>query len=283
MKKTMGTAAVVGLAIIMLASAALAEHGRKIVKTFDKKSRINISTVSGDCIVTKGTSDKIEVTVENSYRPEDNFEAEFDESGRTLHLVEHIYGDTRGEAKWTILAPNETDIEFSTASGQLVIGGLGGRFEASTASGDIEINDCRGEFHFSTASGNIDVRDCTGAFDLSTASGEIMASNVILDEPGSFSTASGTAEVHPAKTPEYNLEVSSASGSAIVDYGGNPVKGTFEFTAKKRHGEIDSPYAFDDEEEFTRYGDRYITKTFTKDTDRPRIMISTASGEAILK
>jgi DUF4097 and DUF4098 domain-containing protein YvlB len=283
MKNVIRVVVAAGLAVILMASTASAVQGRKIVKTFDKKNRIKISTVSGDCIVAKGASDKIEVAVENSYTPEDNFEAEFDESGRTLFLVEHIYGSTRGGAKWTISTPDETEIEFSTASGRLIIRDLHGQFEASTASGDIEVSGCGGEFNFSTASGNIDVRDCTGEFDLSTASGEIMASSVTLEEPGSFSTASGTAEVHPAKTPEFDLEVSSASGSAIVDYGGNPVKGTFEFTAKRHNGNIDSPYAFDHEEEFTRYGDEYVLKTFTKGTDRPRIKITTASGEAILK
>ncbi|MDD4050499.1 MAG: DUF4097 family beta strand repeat-containing protein [candidate division Zixibacteria bacterium] len=283
MKKSTSIMVVIGLAVIFLASTAFAYQGRKITETFDKKSRIKISTVSGDCIVKKGTTDKIEVEVENSYTPQDNFEAELYESGKTLHLAELIHGNTRGGAIWTITAPDGIKIEFSTASGRLVIRGLQGEFEASTASGEIEIIDCGGEFHFSTASGDISARNCTGAFDLSTASGEIMASSVTLDEPGSFSTASGTAEVHPAKTPEFNLSVSSASGSAIVDYDGNPVKGTFEFTAKKRNGEIDAPFAFDHEEEFRRYGDRYVRKTFTKETDGPLIEISTASGEAILK
>jgi hypothetical protein len=274
---------VIGLTAIFLASTALAYQGRKITETFEKKGRIKISTVSGECIVKKGTTDKIEVQVENSYTPQNNFEAEIHESGETLHLTELIHGNTRGGATWTITAPDGIKIEFSTASGRFVISDLQGEFEASTASGDIEIDDCGGDFHFSTASGNIDARNCTGAFDLSTASGEITASSITLEEPGSFSTASGTAEVRPAKTPEFDLEVSSASGSAIVDYGGNPVKGTFEFTTKKRHGAIDSPYAFDHEQEFSRYGDQYVRKTFTKGTDSPLVKISTASGKAVLK
>ncbi len=283
MKRVTSIVVMIGLAVLLLASAAAAAQGRKIIKTFDKKNRIKISTVSGDCILKKGTSDKIEVEVENSYTPEDHFEAEFNESAGSIHLAEHINGKTHGGATWAISAPDGIKIEFSTASGQLIIRGLQGEFEASTASGDIEIIDCGGEFHFSTASGNISARNCTGAFDLSTASGEIIASSVTLEDAGSFSTASGTAEVHPAKTPEFDLSVSSASGSAIIDYGGNPVKGTFEFTAKKHGGEIDAPYAFDNEEEFRRYGDRYVRKTFTKETDSPLIKITTASGEAILK
>lgn len=283
MKRIIGITVVIGLAMILLASMAFAGHDRKTVKTFDKKSRIKISTVSGDCIVKKGTSDRIEVEVVNSYTPEDNFEAEFDESGKTLHLAEHLYGNTRGNATWTISAPDGIKIEFSTASGQLTINDLQGDFEASTASGEIEIDNCGGEFHLSSASGDISASNCTGVFDLSTASGEVTASSVTLEEAGSFSTASGTAEVRLSKTPEFDLSVSSASGSAIVDYGGSPIKGTFEFTAKKHDGEIDAPYAFDREEEFRRYGDRYILKSFTKETDSPLIKISTASGEAILK
>jgi DUF4097 and DUF4098 domain-containing protein YvlB len=283
MKRLARITFIVGLAVMFLTSSASAFGGRKIIKTFDKKSRIKINTVSGDCVIKKGTSDKIEVVVENSYTPEDNFEAEIDDSPKSLRLVEHFRGSTHGEGTWTISAPDGIKIEFSTASGNLDIRGLEGEFEASTASGDIRIIDCSGEFNFSTASGNIDTRNCTGAFEISTASGEIMASSITLEEPGSFSTASGTAEVRPAQTPEFDLSVSSASGSAIVDYDGNPIKGTFEFTAKKRNGEINSPFNFDHEEEFSQYGDQYVRKIFTKGTNNPLIKISTASGAAILK
>ncbi len=124
--------------------------------------------------------------------------------------------------------------------------------------------------------------NCTGEFDLSTASGDIDAAGVVLEFASSFTTASGSVEVQLGATAEFDLDVSTASGRATLDYNGNPVKGSFEFVSKDRRGRIKCPFDFEDERRFDRWGDTYVRKTFTRGGDEPRIVIETASGRATL-
>ena len=140
-----------------------------------------------------------------------------------------------------------------------------------------------GELDFSTASGDIKIRTAQGHFDLSCASGDVEATRITLDEESEFSTASGDVEVQLDKTSEYDIEISTASGDVTLDYSGNDIKGYFEFSAKKRSGNIKSPIDFDREEEFGRNGDEYVKKSFTRGGGTPKIYISTASGRISLK
>jgi len=85
-----------------------------------------------------------------------------------------------------------------------------------------------------------------------------------------------------AQTSEFDLDVSTASGRATLDYDGNPIKGFFEMVSKDRRGRIKCPFDFEDEERFDRWGDTYVRKTFTREGNEPRITIQTASGRATL-
>jgi DUF4097 and DUF4098 domain-containing protein YvlB len=307
-------------AVIFLVAMNIHAQGEEVHKTFGAKQSVRINTVSGNCTVKKGSSDNVIVDLVYDVDPEGAFEPEIRESGNTLRIKERWHGShSSGHVEWTITVPPTTEIEFSTASGDLSVEGLThsikantasgeitvknseGELKISTASGDVTIQDTRGEFdistasggidavkiqgtmEMSTASGDIDVEDSKGSFELSCASGSVEASNILIEEESSFSTASGKVRVSLAKSSEFDLELSSASGSATLDYHGNPVKGAFEFTARKDRGRIVSPFKFDKEEEFERYDQIYIRKSFTKGGGMPRITISTASGRAIFK
>jgi len=290
------------LVIVLLIAPTLVLAGRRQeeTRTFEGVEAIRINTVSGDCVVQKGSGDEVTVEVVWSYSPRDSFEPRFTDRGRVLKLSEDMYGSNSGSSLWTLTVPDGVEIRFNSASGGIRISELEGEFSAETASGDIEIDRCRGEFDFSSASGDVEMIECSGDFDLntasgdielracqgdfetSTASGEIDADGVILDEASEFSTASGRAIVTLGATAEHDLRVSTASGRATLDYNGNPIKGYFEFTAKYRDGRIDAPFDFDDEEGYRRWGDRYVRKWFTKEADTPEIFIETASGHAVL-
>ncbi|UCD64254.1 MAG: hypothetical protein JSW34_02115, partial [Candidatus Zixiibacteriota bacterium] len=83
--------------------------------------------------------------------------------------------------------------------------------------------------------------------------------------------------------PEHDLKVSTASGRAILDYNGNTLTGRFELIAKERSGDIDAPFDFDNVETFRKWGDKYVSKTFTRGSDTPEILVATASGRATLR
>ena len=295
-----GTAVFFGV-VVLLAAGALAGPKQEEVRSFDGIKAIRINTVSGDCVIQRGTGDKVEVEVVWSYRPRDSFEPKFRERDEVLRLSEDMYGSNSGHSTWTLTVPDGIEVRFNSASGGLDIEGLTGEFNAetasgdfraenckgtfdlNTASGDIEFRDCEGDFQLNTASGDVEVSDCLGGFEANTASGSVRAEGVALQDASTFSTASGRVMVVLAESAKHDLRVSTASGRATLDYGGNEINGYFEFVCKTRGGRIVSPVDFDDEEQYRRWGDRYVRKWFTKGTDTPQIYIETASGKAVLK
>jgi hypothetical protein len=109
------------------------------------------------------------------------------------------------------------------------------------------------------------------------------ARSLTIDEESNLGAASGNVYVAVAATPAFDLSVGSASGSAILDYCGNRVKGLITFTAKVHGGEIECPFALEGKERFHRSGEEYVRKTVTKETDTPLIEIGTSSGLAELR
>ena len=98
---------------------------KEINKTFDAKKNVRIQTVSGDCDIKAGESGKIVVHVEYAERVEDSFEADIQETSNSIRIKERWYGrSSGGRVKWTVTVPSETEIEFSTASGDLFIDGI---------------------------------------------------------------------------------------------------------------------------------------------------------------
>lgn len=298
--------------------SSLFAQPQEVHKTFETKKTIKIKTVSGDCIVKKGSADEIKVDLKYSVDPEDAFEPDIQETSNSIRIKERWYGSSTGRVTWTLTVPANVEIDFSTASGDLSIYDLSSSVEASTASGDISIENSNGEFEistasgdinlvdskgecdfstasgdievrnvegeleFSTASGDIEVKKSTGVFDLRCASGEIEATDVIIDGDSEFSTASGDVEVRLAESSKYDLDLSAASGDVKLDYNGNTVQGYFEFTAHADRGRIDAPFDFDKEEEFEEGRYTYMKKSFTKEGATPRVILSTSSGKAIL-
>lgn len=308
-----------GVVLFLVGATVLFAQEKRVQKTFRSVERIQIRTVSGDCIVEKGSGNRIEVDLVYDVEPDGAFEPEMEQHGTTVRLRERWRGSsTHGRVTWTVTVPDEMEIEFSAASGDLEIRGLKGNFEASTASGDVLVENANGEFEFSTASGEIEMDVCEGEFDLSTASGDIDArylkgmlefstasgdievqessgyfdmscasgsvdaEAIVIEEASDFSTASGEVEVVLAAALEFDLEISSASGRATLDYNGNAIKGYFEFTARKDRGRIVSPLEFDNEEEYERYDHTYVRKSFTQRGGSPKIHLGTASGRVTL-
>lgn len=342
-----GMTVVITILVLMLAfSSSFArkdrgEWGENVQKEFSGIEKIDLNTVSGDCIIKTHSSDEVIVDLRYDVEPEGAFEYKFRERGKTLKIEEEWNGrghrSSSGEVIWTITVPRGTEISFSTASGDLEASGPFGSIEArtasgdidisdtdgeldistasgdinivkamgdnristasgdihiedssddtrmSTASGDIEVTNMKGDIGLSTASGDIEVSDCRGTFELSCASGSIEVSDVIIEGASEFSTASGSVKVVLSETCDYDLTLSTASGDVTLDYNGNEVKGFFEFEARKRHGKIVCPFDFDDEEEYERWDNIWVRKSFTRKGDSPQIEMSTASGKVVLK
>jgi DUF4097 and DUF4098 domain-containing protein YvlB len=203
-----------------------------------------------------------------------------------------------GYSSWTVTVPGKTDIDFSSASGGLLASGLESEVDAEAASGDIKVEDIKGKLRIQaasgdirikksdgavtvkTASGDIDINGSKGVFKIKCASGDINASEIVLKGESAFKTASGEIRVRLAKTSEYDMDLTSASGDITLDYNGNPVKGYFEFKGKRRH--INSEIPFDNEDESYKYSP-FVKRHFKKGGGFPEVSLQTVSGDLELK
>ncbi len=291
--------AVIFLSLVFLNLHTYSAEKKEVNKTFKPKEIVKIKTVSGDCVVKKGKSSEIRVHLVYTY-PSDRFKPIFKEQGNALILKEEFtgHGHMEGKSSWTVTVPGKTDIDFSSASGDLFVSGLESEVDAQAASGDIKVEDIKGKLRMQaasgdirvkksdgditvkTASGDIDINGSEGAFKVKCASGDINVAEIVLKETGTFKTASGDIRVRLAKTSEYDMDLASASGDITLDYNGNPVKGYFEFKGKKRN--INSDIPFDNEDESYKYSP-FVTRYFKKGGDSPEVSLQTVSGELEFK
>lgn len=273
----------------------------EVNKTFKAKETVEIRTVSGDCVVKKGKSGEINVRVVYDYSP-DCFEPVLMEEGNTLVLKEkfHNTGEMKscsGKSKWTVIVPEKTDIDFSSASGELKLDGLTGTMKAKVASGDITVKRFKGKakiksasgeiavtgfnghLKIKTASGDINLEGAAGGFEISTASGEIEARGVEFTEASELTSVSGDVDIHLAKSPTVDLDLTAVSGDVRLNYNGTPVKGYFKFKGKVKKFSCPFPFDNEDDEGYSPFGTRY----FKKGGNSPKITLKAVSGRLTLK
>jgi DUF4097 and DUF4098 domain-containing protein YvlB len=290
---------VIFLSLVFLNLHTYSAEKKEVNKTFKPKEIVKIKTVSGDCVVKKGKSSEIKVRLVYTY-PSDRFEPIFKEQGNALILKEEFtgHGDIEGKSSWTVTVPGKTDIDFSSASGDLFASGLESEVDAEAASGDIKVENIKGKLRMTaasgdirvkksdgnivvkTASGDINIKSSKGVSEVKSASGDINATEIVLKAASAFKAASGDIRVELAKTSEYDIDLATASGNITLDYNGNPVKGYFEFKGKRRN--INSDIPFDNEDETHKYSP-FVTRYFKKGGSSPEISLQTVSGELEFK
>jgi len=273
-----------------------ADPERAISKKFSNKERIEIKTLSASCVIKKGNSQEIILDAVNNYYPQDAVELKIKDREKVLRLNERVYGSVDGSAIWTLTVPDGIEIDFKSTSGGLDISGLTGDFSGNSASGGYELQNCRGRYELNTASGNYKVDNCEGNFDIhsasgnlyidnskgkfkaSSASGNVRVRNAKITDRSIFGSASGDAEVELGETPEFDLNVGSASGDALLDCAGHQLKGYFEISARRRGGRIKASVDFDETGEFTKNDQVFTRKSFTRGESYPKIKVGTSTG-----
>jgi len=197
----------VTLALLFVFITLSVASAQKVVdKTFKGKETIDISTVSGDCIIKKGNSDEIKVHLTYTY-DDDCFSYKFKESSDYLKIKEEFDGNCKGKSEWVITIPENTIVEFNSASGNIKISDVSKSIDINTASGDIKLNNIKGKIRINTASGNIQLNTLNVILKLNTASGEISAQN--LEGEINITTASGDVNINKTNG---ELNINSASG-----------------------------------------------------------------------
>ena len=272
----------------------------EVNKTFKAKETVEIRTVSGDCVVKKGKSNEINVHVVYDYSP-DCFEPVLMEEGNTLVLKEkfHNTGEMKscsGKSKWTVIVPEKTDIDFSSASGELKLDGLTGTMKAKVASGDITVNHFKGKakiksasgeinmtgfeghLKIKTASGDINLRHVTGGFEVGTASGDVEARDIEFTEASELASVSGDVNIELAKSIDVDLNLNVVSGDVTLDYNGNPVKGYVVFKGMVKKFSCPFPFDNGERERYSPFGTKYLNRG-----DSPKITLKAVSVRLNLK
>ncbi len=314
------------IAGIVLASTGQVIAGQTISKSFQGITAVELDFVSGDAIIHGGKGTQVTLELTFSY-DQDCFEPRIEQRGDHLILEEDFHGySCSGHSTWHLTVPADLNIDFSSASGDLDLTGVNGEFDLSSASGDLTLTDSKGEFEIDNASGRILITRCSGEFDIDNASGRISLKDISgdidldnasgrividnasgrfridnasgdvdarglqVDHRSSFSTASGDIEISLARSLTQDVTLSSASGDALLNYAGHPVRGTFEFQARADRGHIESPFPFDSEAEFSgdwgrsRWGAAvYVKKIFTRGAEGPRVLLRTGTGSVVLR
>ena len=214
---------VLALAILVASSFIDTASAEEVRKTFDGISKVDLSSISGDCVVRTHSSNEVIVELFYDVKPEGLFDPEMKKSGSTLVLKEKWKKrknlSTSGEIIWTLTVPADTEIEFSTASGDITASGLTKSIEASTASGDIKLENMKADVDISTASGDADLVNLKGDIEISTASGDID----IVESSGDIelSTASGDIKADGVRG---EIDLGAASGDISI----SDSRGTFD-------------------------------------------------------
>lgn len=301
MRGNVQPAVIIILAIPLISGGLVAKDG-ELHEEYKGIDELEIETVSGDCLIEGTNGNKVVVDLKYGYS-ENCFEPLVDKSGGRLRIRERFHGrGCSGYSQWTISVPRDMDIDFSSASGELILSNCEGTFTMESASGGIEVANCTGDFEMDNASGRIRIRDSEGKFEVDNASGRITLTDVSgrieldnasgsvdlkrvkgrfsvdnasgdieadameIEDRSDFDTASGDIEINLAATPQHDMELETASGNVVLNYNGNPLVGLFEFTARKDRGRIDSPIGFDTEEEFVRGHSRWEDAVYVRKT-----------------
>lgn len=258
------------LLLVTFIAQGFAFQEKEIKKNFKGIKEIRIKTVSGNCFIEKGEKDEVTVTVTYTY-DESDFEPELEQMGDRLDLTERFRGHTRsGTSTWRLTVPEETDIDFSTASGDLDVSDLKSTIEASTASGNVRLSNLAGNVEISTASGEVEVRGLQGDGEISTASGDVDLSGVA--GKSEVSTASGRIR---AENLQKDIKLSTASGS--VDLSSS--SGDFEVSTAS--GDLDATeIVIEMRSSFSAAsGDVDVALASSPNGD---VKLSSASGDAVL-
>ena len=296
----LGTILILGLGF----SLSLFGQAPEIInKTFPAKKEVRFKLALGDANITRSTDGKIHVRLEYTY-DKDRFEAKFIEKERSLILEEKFRGHNNhgGKGIWNVVSiPDGVEIEFNSGTGGLTLEGVDlevdgnsgtgnivvqkakGEFKLNSGTGRVEATGSTGDFDLNSGTGRVVIEDCKGDFQANSGTGNVEASNLTIETSGDFNSGTGDAEVTNPMGADYDLNVSSGTGDAVLDLAGKPVQGWFEFTCHARRGKIVCPEKFDTEDKYEEGDQTYLRKRFMRGKNSPKYTISTGTGRAELK
>lgn len=203
---------VLGTMMILAAGRAFSSGGFEGIN----ETGVRTLRVEGAVVSVEVTGSLGRTVVGRAYDIPNNIEIKYDRFGDTVR----VWIDKRfsllgggGDPVLRFEVPRATDLDISTASGNISIKGmLGDYLHAASSSGSIEIDDVRTSVHAQTSSGDLYVADIDGDTHAETASGEIELRQILGEVVGS--TSSGGIEAHDLRG---DVSLTTASGDIELD------------------------------------------------------------------
>jgi len=202
---------------------------QQIQKEFTDIQVIEIKTVSGNCILSKGKANT--VSVELAHTIEGNYAPSAEQAGDKLIIKEKFgSGTSRGDALWTLTIPDNLEISFNSSSGSFEASDWKGRLNIKTSSGNIKIKGFSGNIESNSASGSTELKNVTGNIHVKTASGSIKCSDASSTGESLFNSGSGDIDIEnhkgdfKANTGSGNVKLESITAKASASSGSGDVK-----------------------------------------------------------
>ena len=288
------------LFVFMLAIMPAFLVAQSLQKSYDGVAFLDISTVTGDIIIKKGTTNEIKV---DGRWDEDEVSVSVSHTGKSLTIKEKSRGNNTDSdaSNWVLIVPDGLNLDVNSGTGSLEIAGMEGDLDANTGTGEISISDMEGRFNINSGTGGIEINNSSGKFDLNSGTSDV----IVMNASGKFSANSGTGDVqfktvNPTGNSSLNsgtgdvefivdsaisadLSLSSGTGDAVLDFRGNKVEGDFDMKCGLQRGKIIAPFKFDSERKVGQRGNGHIEKEARIGNGDYDLEISTGTGKAEVK
>jgi DUF4097 and DUF4098 domain-containing protein YvlB len=245
-----------------------ADNKNEIRKTYKNITRVKINIMRSNCEVKKGTGSDVDVVFLS--KSDLKFEPQFKQEGGALILGEPLHINKDGDTTWGITVPGNTEIEYSSISGNFWIEGVKSKIAARTISGELKSRDCAGEFDFKSVNGDITVENISGKIYIKSFDSDIKVKNL-----------SGEIQI---KTSSGDIKGEKLSGNIMIIAPSGDIKigeSTGAFNIKSASGEIEASGIIIEKLGFFKSasGDVKVTLAQSSQYD---LTLDTASGDAEL-
>jgi DUF4097 and DUF4098 domain-containing protein YvlB len=283
------------LGALLLPTMAAGQTTRQQVDTtfaFDRGGYVHLSLVSGEIIVTTGTTNTIRILATTD---RGRLQTSFSRSEVSIE-VRSVNGRISG-TRYEVQVPPGTRVDAGAVSGDISISGTGGEVEANTTSGDITVENATEDVEIGTVSGTVFVRRVSGRVEAGSVSGDIDVEDITGDFESN--SVSGDITVRAGKLRSFRASTTSGDLSYVgtIDASGDyrlnthsgevmltlPANGSAALTLETWSGNISSDFPLTLQPSENMGGHRNRRMQFNIGTGGARISAETFSGDITIR
>ncbi len=187
----------------------------------------------GNTVVRTGRGNRVEIVVERDVVGRSEAEAKEIWERHTLNItqsgssvrIQSSFNESSGMWKrwrgrdevrieFTIVVPEQYNVRFETAAGNISVEGVAGAVTGRTGAGNLSFEDIAGSLDISSGSGNIRVYDIRGSARVRTGAGNVEAQDV--QGRTSLETGAGNVEAVFSRQPTGDVTLNSGAGNVTA-------------------------------------------------------------------